>query len=78
MSEIENGGPAFPCQETFLPSGQIVRGTGLSMRDYFAAKAMTGMLAATDRPISIDPHIYAREAGVAYAIADAMLKARQK
>jgi hypothetical protein len=54
-------GPAFPCDIE----------TGMSLRDYFAAKAMQGILADSSTPEIMDI------AGAAYEIADAMLKARQ-
>ena len=43
---------------------------GMSLRDYFAAKALQGLVVSY--PVSCD---YAKEA---YKIADAMLKARQE
>ena len=45
---------------------------GMSLRDYFAAKAMQGLLACSIQPQS-GPDMYARDA---YTIADAMLLAR--
>ena len=46
----------------------------MSLRDYFAAKAMQGILSAPD----LKPGIENEEiADVAYAIADAMIKARK-
>jgi hypothetical protein len=57
------GGPAFP---THLNLTQ-----GMTLRDYFAAKAMQGMLADPNTPEIIDI------AGAAYEVADAMLRARQ-
>jgi hypothetical protein len=70
MSEIKDDGPAFPVHrdyEAFNP--------GMTLRDYFAAKAMQGLLAAqvhgfNDRPAK-GPF-----ASMAYEMADAMLKAR--
>ncbi|MCP1173754.1 hypothetical protein [Ralstonia chuxiongensis] len=69
-----NGGPAFPMpgqcvDEKWEP---IPGFTGMTLRDYFAAKAVGGMLACPVQPQS-DPDMYARDA---YVIADAMLKAR--
>lgn len=61
---------AFP---RVVPSVFDEVATGMSLRDYFAAAALTGLTAAVDRIASI--------AGItagAYAIADAMLKAREK
>ena len=62
----ETGGPAFPAQ--FFDE----RATGMTLRDYFAAKAMQGFLSTVkvdcpDDLIAID----------AYNLADAMLKARE-
>lgn len=47
---------------------------GMTLRDYFAAKAMQGMLACHLQPQS-GPDMYARDA---YVLADAMLEARKK
>jgi hypothetical protein len=73
MSEpINTGGPAFPVP---LNPGQSWQGMapcdGMTLRDYFAAQAMQGML---PRPGSIDPK---QDAEFAYKMADAMLKARE-
>jgi len=40
----DNGGPAFPCE--FGGTYQNQKREGLSIRDYFAAKAMQGMIAS--------------------------------
>ena len=64
------GGPAFPSNhdnEYGYPA------KGMTLRDYFAAKAIQGMLACPVQPQS-GPDMYARDA---YTIADAMLKARE-
>ena len=58
--------PAFPRPGDFNP--QI----GMTLRDYFAAKAMHGIIASF--PTSLPPSVTASEA--AYQYADAMLKAR--
>lgn len=65
MSARTDGGPAFP-----LIASDYVESVGMSLRDYFAAQAMTGFLA---KPGSIDPR---QDAALAYLVADAMLKAR--
>lgn len=72
MSEKDNGGPAFG---EFKQLGQVaVKEGGMTLRDYFAAKAMEAYLIAkpTDRPEMIDV------AATAYAMADAMLEARKQ
>ena len=48
--------------------------TGMALRDYFAAKAMQGLVVtAAENP----RRSWEAVAGAAYALADAMLKARQ-
>lgn len=69
----ENGGPAFPVT---LPSGESYQGQlrhdGMTLRDYFAAKAMQAML-TRDCPICTSSM-----ANDAYIYADSMLAARVK
>ena len=66
MSNINTGGPAFP------PSNPGYA-HGMTLRDYFAAKAMQGGL-AHNRPAA-DTAGWAKWA---YQVADAMLAAREK
>lgn len=74
------GGPAFPC-ETIHPCGSHEQVDGLSIRDYFAAQAMTGaqiwdaILNGKNAQFSGSVETLAE---VAYAVADAMLKAREQ
>ena len=68
MSAHDTSTPAFPTVPENLTSA------GMTLRDYFAAKAMQGLLACSIQPQS-DPEMYARDA---YAVADAMLKERAK
>lgn len=71
MSE-HNGGYAFPNKDDFRE-----RCNGMTLRDYFAAKAMQGLLAGFDGPecpwVNDD---LTGLTGYSYQIADAMLKAR--
>jgi len=71
------GGPAFPIP---LQPGQSYNGhapcDGMTLRDYFAAKAMAGMLAAPPGKLPAQNN-GADVARDAYMIADAMLKARE-
>ena len=62
--------PAFPSLSYELDDD---RQSGMSLRDYFAAKALHGMLAGPMHSKSGDD-IYAR---CAYDLADAMLAARK-
>ena len=71
----ECGGPAFPSSVDHADGSSVVY-AGLTLRDYFAAKALQGLLAALDgyRPSHlIDADAFADEA---YGLADAMLAER--
>ena len=73
MSTINDGGPAFPN----VPDGAGDRwadwDTGMTLRDYFAAKAMQS---AFGSPIPSATHEKEYIAMHAYRMADAMLAAR--
>ena len=64
MTNKNTGGPAFPTERNLTQ--------GMTLRDYFAAKAMQGLLA---------DEAYGNEqdstASWCYAMADAMLRARE-
>lgn len=62
--------PAFPTRDDNYDSKYS--GPGMTLRDFFAAKAMQGRLANPDWLASDE-----RTAADAYQIADAMLKARE-
>lgn len=77
MSTQRDGGSAFPLLPPLGPDGTSAVGypyvsAGMTLRDYFAAKALAGMLACPIQPQS-GPEMYARDA---YACADAMFNAR--
>jgi hypothetical protein len=76
MSKItDNGGPAFPVPvATPYGDGWMAVG-GMTLRDYFAARAMQGIIGTQPYPDGI---VTVGIAGDAYAIADAMLKAREQ
>jgi hypothetical protein len=66
--------PAFPLLELDRISGQIVdQHFGVTLRDYFAAKAIQ---AAATNPIGADGFNFEQRARWAYQQADAMLAAR--
>lgn len=69
MSKENNGGPAFPVQGY----------EGVTLRDYFAAKAMQGWLASfpADECHPSVSGICDKVAKQSYELADAMLKARE-
>lgn len=62
--------PAFPAMHYDLADNEH----GLTMRDYFAAKAMQAYL-SSPRGASLPDEVIAREA---YKTADAMMKAREE
>ena len=66
---MNNGGPAFPALDarTML--------SGMSLRDYFAAMAVPGLLAHPNSSTAAGPEAFAN---AAYQMADAMLKERSK
>lgn len=75
MSEIDNGGPAFP-YSALAPDGpsMYADSEGMSLRDYFAAKALATISAyRTEDVEGWEPRHFASHA---YAIADAMIAAR--
>ena len=78
MSKIETGGPAFPSGTDFYGGPNKEYGKrGLSLRDYFAAKAMQGLIAHHgDRMHIVDADGRTSLHFAAYDHADAMLKAR--
>ena len=63
------GGPAFP-----QPTDSTLSWQGMTLRDYFAAKAMQGLLA---NPNGI-PAYYNNIMEASFEVADAMLKARKE
>lgn len=82
---MNDGGPAFP---QAVPPGVIGAGCGphvewgMTLRDYFAAKAMQGLCAyhgtnggSAAGPVQSSPQVVANRA---YEIADAMIAARGK
>lgn len=79
MSEDNDGGPAFPGGELRFDDADCTTPyyAGMSLRDWFAGQALAGMMASNDAvPVgTLDPR--GLLASSAYAMADAMLKARK-
>lgn len=82
----ETGGPAFPvpltdAQEAAWNEAKLPSANGMTLRDYFAAKAMQGWLSTYPSnkscgELSINNiDVIAR---FSYSIADAMIKAREQ
>lgn len=67
------GGPAFPSAGLVTPDG--IAFEGMTLRDYFAAKAMQGICSTINQ--SGGEPFWNVLAGDAYKMADAMLKARE-
>jgi hypothetical protein len=74
-SNTNTGGPAFPSKRRIhrdgYPTNEFEPVNGMTLRDYFAAKAMQGMMHDVTQPVG------EVIAAWAYEVADAMLKARQ-
>ena len=73
------GGSAFPRLglKVMEPNGTIVpHEPGMTLRDYFAAKAMQSVIAGV--ATRADEFIYSECAALSYEMADAMLKAREQ
>lgn len=68
MSANDSSGPAFPVS---LPGMGDNRASGMTLRDYFAAKAMPEIYQR------VETGGFERVAHFSYELADAMLKARQ-
>ncbi len=86
MSAPNDGGPAFPVPEVRTIHGELVKDAepGLALRDYFAAKALQGLLSSEGA--CRDMTEQAEEQGVlfgrvvvsnAYRFADEMLLERK-
>jgi hypothetical protein len=79
MSEIQDGGPAFPqsnCVTCRAEYQDAPPPQGMSLRDWFAGQALAGLL-VNPAPDSMEAMGALECAGEAYALADAMLKARE-
>lgn len=72
MTTPNDGGPAFPETRWDDKARQEVQWLGMTLRDYFAAKAMQALIGCQNLA-SMD-----EDAAYAYQQADAMLKAREQ
>ena len=81
MSNNKTGGPAFPCEDIVERNekgqlhGELISSTGMTLRDYFAAKALQGLLSCQSEETGF--YQAKNAAQEAYAMADAMLEARK-
>lgn len=79
MSAKNNGGPAFPGFEDYIPGSYPYAKGGMSLRDWFAGQALVAIINTCKHDFR-DPgedfeQMFARKA---FACADAMLEARGK
>lgn len=72
---MKDGGHAFPAVE-FYDEKPVASHVGMTLRDYFAAQALAGLL-ANDGTDSTADEYFDERAKRAYAQADAMLAARK-
>lgn len=70
MSTAKAKGPAFPVQALASPGSEVA--WGMSIRDWFAGQALAGIMSSDGRPDGDQA-----KADWAYAMADAMLRARE-
>ena len=75
MSNINTGGPAFPVEYYDAQLDKRIVMQGMTLRDYFAAKAMQSLIIANGPAPQGGWPTYAER--TAYLVADAMLKARE-
>ena len=83
MKKINNGGPAFPKPmggHTYSDGSYEIDNpnNGMSLRDYFAAKAMQAIIMSEQYEKADDPIFKKLLCLEALEYADAMLKARDK
>lgn len=84
MSKEKDGGAAFPCEDKpdyIKRQSDTIYHNGMSLRDYFAAKAMQGLLSDPLFRPTQDENLHEfprRVADRSYIYADAMLKAREE
>lgn len=83
MTKLRNGGPAFPSGAVVekYPNGEAKsRASGMTLRDYFAAKALTALVGVVGMPEDQkkDELWNSDMARQAYELADAMLERRER
>ena len=74
----DTGGPALPTPHYTNANGEVQWGAdGMSLRDYFAAKAMAAQIVAIGGLDNGNNNLALELAVCSYAVAEAMLKARE-
>lgn len=74
MSDKPTGGSAFPYEERDGDGKPVLDHFGMTLRDYFAAKAMQAYCSCSQWRLEATPEETAK---IAYLMADAMLEARK-
>ena len=74
-TKIKDGGPAFPTENSRQTGPVTWHHEGMTLRDYFAAKAMQAYF--TDPDVGFGSDVIDAGTRAAYRIADAMLRARE-
>ena len=79
MGTIKDGGPAFPIKGYCADAsgalcGEVITYTGMTLRDFFAAAALTGIHGWFGNT----PILHDVAAKIAFDVADAMLAEREK
>jgi hypothetical protein len=86
MNNTNTGGPAFPQTEVDRDGVTVTQHSGMTLRDYFAAKAMQSLIAGSFTEIGQEgieanrqpfQNIEDLMSETSYKYADAMLKARE-
>lgn len=81
IEELKDRQYAFPSTFKSLIEGEHIHCFGMQLRDYFAAKAMQGLLASSRSPHASNPAADVTDALIAdlsYKIADAMIEQRER
>lgn len=76
-----DGGPAFPINNNDVITVLTNNGNhpeGMSLRDYFAAKAMQGIYGGRNPEVAYFDIDIDKAVKLSYIVADAMLKAREQ
>jgi len=74
MTKIKDGGPAFPLGSVEHIDGVHYAEAGMTLRDYFAAKALPII---RSQNVASGERRFSETAREAYSMADAMLAARE-
>jgi hypothetical protein len=79
--DMKDGGPAFPVPAELCQDLTVHEQRGMTLRDYFAAKAMQGFCSnpnASNHPAAVANWLRDHGAVSAYQMADAMIQERSK